>query len=523
MPSTTDDNSAASGAAAAATATIAAATATATATNTTNSSATNTVIAPMTVYPFNPSVPDTNAADAAASDEGSLSTDALLEGITHGNEDDASVTPGEVELSANDDSIVAPNERTKHFIFLAKTIGIHVEHDLKDVMSRPGNKKLVKFTKAMLYSEIKRRNPSAKVNKNNTQVQDMWTILPALTDERDINYIRARYASIREGLFAAVRAEEVEESVARRQGTDVMRVFLLILKHADLRRAYMLSQDPSNREMLDAGETHMSNFLKLLVRYFNDPSKTVSTPCQASLHSSFSEAILCNKGDFELTEEKAKKIIADARRHLTTMINDWEKSGNGSNQQRLEDDDEEQDIDMDLWGRFDADAALEAAIEKGDDTNDGDDRANFLKHLPQYWLMVWHLCDEGDLLRFTCAQLRKEHGASSDSTPSDVSRAGGKTSARKLAQQTYDLQKQIAASVRDIGRAVSAFSSTQDKTFERASKIRRLDMLKGDRYLTFKDSKNPLSVEEERAAAAEFVKELDERIAKIEKELEDDA
>eukprot|EP00986_Skeletonema_menzelii_P019796 scaffold29150_cov371-Skeletonema_menzelii.AAC.1 len=251
-----------------------------------------------------------------------------------------------------------------------------------------------------------------------------------------------------------------------------MRVYLLILKYGDLRRAYTLSQTASTREMLDAGETYMSRFLKLLVTYFNDSSKTVSTAAHPSLHSAFSEPIVCNKGDFELTEEKAKKLFADSRKHLTTMINNWERSGNGSNQQLVDDDDDENEFDADLWGRFDSEAAA--------DHEDGDDRASFLKHLPHYWLMVWQLCDEGDLLRFTCAQLRDEHSASSDTTPTPVSsgRGSSSASARKLAQESYALQKEIASSVKDIGKAVAAFSSAADKTYERASKIRRIDQLK---------------------------------------------
>jgi hypothetical protein len=270
----------------------------------------------------------------------------------------------------------------------------------------------------------------------------------------------------------------------------------------DLRLAYSLSQTGSNREMLDAGETHMSKFLQLLVCYFNDPSLEVSTPCQPSLHCSFAEPIACNKGEFELTESKAKKLFSHSRRYLTTMINDGEKSGNGSNQ-RLDISDDVQDFVFDLWGRFDA------------ETCDGDDRANFLSHLPHYWLMVWHLCDEGDLLRFTCAQLRDDHTASSLSAPPSVSRGSG--SARKFAQQTLELHKQIAESVKNIGMAVARCSD--DTSYERASKIRRLDKLRADRYLVFRDSKCQASSQDERDAAADYVRELDEMIDELKAEL----
>eukprot|EP01082_Thalassiosira_pseudonana_P005130 g4770.t1 g4770 contig16:314033-315247(+) len=244
-----------------------------------------------------------------------------------------------------------PDNRIKFIIFLAKTIGIDVENDLKDIADRRGKKKLVQFTKTVLYREILPRDPNAKVNKSNTSLDAMWKLLPALTDERDVMYIRSQYSSIRQRLVQDV--EETDQSIARRQDTDVWRFFLLIPKFQDLRRAYTYSQTPSHREMLDGRETYKSRFLKLMVQYFNDSNISVSTPSQPSLHSCFSEPILCDKGDFELTEEKAKKILGDSRRHLTTMINDWERSGNGSNQQRLDEDVFDELGDFDAWGRFD--------------------------------------------------------------------------------------------------------------------------------------------------------------------------
>ena len=95
---------------------------------------------------------------------------------------------------------------------------------------------------------------------------------------------------------------------------------------------------------------------KLLEQYFNDASITVSSqipPSLNSLNSSFSDPSVCNKGDYELTEEKAKEILEKARRRLTTIINNWEKSGNGSSQHHLDDEDEEQEIDYDLCGHVD--------------------------------------------------------------------------------------------------------------------------------------------------------------------------
>ncbi len=112
-------------------------------------------------------------------------------------------------------------------------------------------------------------------NTKNITIKRLWERLPALDDVRDIDYISTQYESILTHLLEPIRSEDSEEaSVAQRKSTDVLRAFLLIVKYEELRRAYALSQTSSTREMLDAGETYLSRFLKLWVTYFNDPSKT---------------------------------------------------------------------------------------------------------------------------------------------------------------------------------------------------------------------------------------------------------
>eukprot|EP01082_Thalassiosira_pseudonana_P009270 g8322.t1 g8322 contig29:251386-252009(-) len=132
----------------------------------------------------------------SAHDGQPLSTETLLEG------DGSS---GQVQLYVENDVDTPPDNRIKFIIFLAKTIGIDVESDLKDIADRRGKKKLVQFTKTVLYREIMRRDPNAKVNKNNTSLDAMWNLLPALTDERDVVYIRSQYSSIRQRLVEDVK------------------------------------------------------------------------------------------------------------------------------------------------------------------------------------------------------------------------------------------------------------------------------------------------------------------------------
>eukprot|EP00970_Alexandrium_tamarense_P012214 scaffold2837_cov152-Alexandrium_tamarense.AAC.2 len=236
------------------------------------------------------------AADDAASDEDSLSSEVSRRGGEHAltsealrravdgavdvdEEADDVNAPGDVEVLLNDDNETPPKERTKRTLFLAKTIGIDVDTDLAPFLQKNGEKSIT-ITKKMILQEIKRRDPRIKIkNKKNTTNESLMAVLPDLTDARDVAYIRTQYAMIRDNLLKGVT---VDAPSVQRKGTVIMRVFLLINMLPDLRRAYSLSQTGSNREMLDAGETHMSKFLQLLVCYFNDHSLEVSTPCQPS-------------------------------------------------------------------------------------------------------------------------------------------------------------------------------------------------------------------------------------------------
>jgi hypothetical protein len=95
--------------------------------------------------------------------------------------DTAINTMAQSQSTLEDDGSTMAYPSVRHIIiFLAKTIG-----DLKDIADRRGKKKLVQFTKTVLYREIMRRDPNAKVNKNNTSLDAMWNLLPALTDEGD--------------------------------------------------------------------------------------------------------------------------------------------------------------------------------------------------------------------------------------------------------------------------------------------------------------------------------------------------
>ena len=99
---------------------------------------------------------------------------------------------------------------------------------------------------------------------------------------------------------------------------------------------------------------------ELITEKFNDKTYVPSITAYPNLHADFSTAILLELNEFELTPQKAKTIISDAKPFLYKMIDNYDKSGEGAMSTK----DEEVD-----WGTFDISMC-----------NGEDDRSRFLKN-----------------------------------------------------------------------------------------------------------------------------------------------
>ena len=74
-----------------------------------------------------------------------------------------------------------------------------------------------------------------------------------------------------------------------------------------------------------------------MVILFNDLLVEAKTNILPTPHSRFSDAIDCPKGNYDLTEEKAKKLIHTMKHQLRVIIDRYNQSGNGSDMRVVED------------------------------------------------------------------------------------------------------------------------------------------------------------------------------------------
>lgn len=434
-----------------------------------------------------------------------------------------------IALYINNDEKVQPRKRTNFILMLASNQGIiDVEQVYGPIRARPGKAALFQWRKDSIVAALLFHNPDARVNKKNKSVQQLMNMLPPLDDPQDIAYITTAEAQIRKTLFDSAAEEDSEaaaNATARMTMEDHLR-YILVMTSDEVLPLYLNSQNPATREQIDAGVTPKDLFHIKQVEKFNDASFLLSTVPNRTLHSDFHQPIVCNKGDFELTVEKSKDVVNTIRRTVTSMASKYELSGNGANQRDVSNDQDDGEDLPDNWGRFDANRMREWAEESGA-TNDGDDRANFLGPRPTFYLYTWHILDVNNLIRFTCAQLRDEHSASSDETPRPVSRqrTTGPSSARSrklsaIAEANLELQKTLVASMTEMGRAVASMSGddTMADAFAQAQKQRRLDKLRSERYNMMVQAVDSEMNDAQKKVASDRVAELNREIERAEEE-----
>ena len=383
-------------------------------------------------------------------------------------------TPGELERFVEDDSKVEPENRTAYYLMLGEgNVPDFNLDEFESLADRAGKKKQTKFTKAMAVTEIKRRNPRSKVNKNNKTLKELLNMLYALDEEKDIAYIRKKVAMVKKTFERIIAGKEANAPASSYLSRDDRLRWVGLDQRDDVLELFHKSQEPPTREELDAGETPTNIYHTTKVELFNDPSVEVILDAVPSL--GYSDPIVCDLGDYVMTVEKSKKLQNNIRRDLNSIIDRYERSGNGSNQRAHNRGEielaEGQTVDG-MWGRT-IYAAQDDETEDGnrvaqDETEDGDDRANFLRSEPKEMVLIWHLYDRLDMIRKVCARLVEGNGASSESTPASTAR---QSRSRKSKNRRQDEDKE---DMKSILKEMATKMEKNDELFLRASKVRRL-------------------------------------------------
>lgn len=97
---------------------------------------------------------------------------------------------------------------------------------------------------------------------------------------------------------------------------------VLVTTDAYICEAYLKSSNSMNREQLDAQnlEKRLGDWIDMMIKSFNDPDVDAMTPAVPNLHSKFKERINFRKGQYNLTREKCKTVIAEHKKKLRVMI-----------------------------------------------------------------------------------------------------------------------------------------------------------------------------------------------------------
>ncbi|KAL9191592.1 hypothetical protein ACHAXT_001298 [Thalassiosira profunda] len=464
------------------------------------------------------------AAVAAAAGNNDADADARLAvlddvSLASADDDEEVAAAPSLQSFVEDDSNVPPSKRMAYMMMLClrniEGFNPQEDHPYSEFFNRNGFKSRFKPTKAMIVQELKRRDRDARPNTSNNTVEMLMRRIDPFEDGADKEYVTRMEGEYRQQLLNQLQqeSEEAGNAVPRFQmrPDDRLRVALMF-DIDDIYEAYMRSQDCLNRMEIDAGMSGAgADFHAMAVEQLNDREWVPECEAAPTLHSDFAYRRAVPRGDFEWTPEKLKKYIGDVRRNLSDMIRRYEISGNGSNQATHDDGDNEDAIESEeeTWGRFNAERARRVAERRGEqdvETSGGDDRANFLRHLPVDWLYTWHAFDQRGLLHFTCVRLAQGQAANSHESPAPTARPRS----NRLNDQMARNQREMLTSVQDIGDSIAEFG--------RAAKIRRLDQL--DRELVDATvARDEATTEAGRATYEAYVARLNRRLDALETEV----
>lgn len=366
---------------------------------------------------------------------------------------------GPFQLFFEDDQNVKPKDQIK-WILMVAGIDSKSSHPFSAITKK--HKTIFLPTKETYGTEIKRRNPDAKVNLSNTKIdvlKEMLRTSPAIDDPRDNEFISNKVKQY-EMIFQAQcesgsRGDMEKQGDGRQTMKDRLR-FILAFEDDAIISKYRTSQNINGRQLTDARNSvnRESTFFEAISDKCNNQSWVPKTEALPNLHDDFAESFECPKSSFTFTPKNSKLLLQRMKNSLNTIIERYEQSGNGSNMLASDDDDSEneegrtrKDIGR-AWGRFNKERAERVHSRRypGEILKDGDDRASFLKHNSSDLLYWWHALDQYDLIYFTLAELDGTIAASSHDVPTPTTRGMVASSSSSMSSSRPASKKQRTSS-----------------------------------------------------------------------------
>ena len=210
-----------------------------------------------------------------------------------------------------------------------------------------------------------------------------------LVDEGDTQYIEYehnRMMMIIQNQVDADRLENDSDKIGRADKLVRLKFIVILCTNETVLSAYL-----GHTATLTVTEVDYKNSEKappswkdLMCEPFNNTVEVVMTALKPSLHDDFKVQIQCDTTNYTLTTDRCDEIMTAMKKNIHTIVNKYNRSGNGSDIAHFDDNTEnEDDLTEDYAakandGHFNRDKSIKRAERRGLTIIDGDDRKSFL-------------------------------------------------------------------------------------------------------------------------------------------------
>ena len=324
--------------------------------------------------------------------------------------------------------------------------------DFNEPIFKSLKKKDIKPSLDCLREEIKRRS-GRDPNKTNIPKPNGWNAPKCLnwlkanpiTNDDDVTFLQKKAKEVKQ--VAANASQRTPESLENLPSDEIgnkwfgplpyLRLIHCLLED-DIKRQWIHRNDPKSIQEIDArrSDVRPETVFEMIANRWNSNSFNPTTMV-TSCHVDFSIEIDIG---FEATADfarasptKVKDKIAKMKSDLTSIIEKWERSGQGEGG-RLDDVEELEEDDGYVPGSLDdmlQETANGVSFEWGRSAGRRgafDCRESFLGTHPPYLLYFWDVLDDTDLFNTTINRLSDEAGASSANEVPSIVTTNGKSS-----------------------------------------------------------------------------------------------
>ena len=241
-----------------------------------------------------------------------------------------------------------------------------------------------------------------------------WLMQNPVTNADDVVFLEKKVAEVIQIAAAAADCQGDEDSGKNWVGPLPYLCLIHCLLEDDIHDKWIHRNDPRSIQEIDArnSEVRVETAYEMIASRWNSTTfnpKTTISNCHYDFKEEHDVGHKACSEFARATAIKVKDKLARMKTDLTTIIQKWERSGQGDGGIEEEKDDEEDNPEQ--FGDS-PQAKVDWGRSKGR-TGAFDCRDSFLAHHPSYLLYFWDVLDQTDLFNTTMNRLSDETGASS--------------------------------------------------------------------------------------------------------------